>query len=60
MAHAVLAHMLMWGSEWQAAIAEARTAIALNPNSAFVISMLGCTLGFGGYREEALTRLAKA
>ena len=60
MAHAVLAHMVMWGSEWEAAIAEARTAIALNPNSAFVISMLGCVLGFGGYREEALARLQQA
>jgi adenylate cyclase len=59
-AHAVLAHMMMWGSEWEAAIAEARTAIALNPNSAFVISMLGCVLGFGGYREEALARLQQA
>jgi len=35
-------------------------AIALNPNSAFVISMLGCVLGFGGYREEALARLQQA
>jgi adenylate cyclase len=60
MAHAVLAHMMMWGSEWEAAVAEARTAIALNPNSAFVISMLGCVLGFGGYREEALDRLQQA
>jgi adenylate cyclase len=59
-ARAVLAHMMMWGSEWEAAIAEARTAIALNPNSAFVISMLGCVLGFGGYREEALDRLHQA
>jgi adenylate cyclase len=57
MAHAVLAHMLMWGSEWEAAIAEARTALALNPNNAFVISMLGCVLGFGGHRDEALDRL---
>jgi adenylate cyclase len=60
MAHAVFAHMLMWGSEWEAAIAEARTALALNPNSAFVISMLGCVLGFGGYRDEALDRLRQA
>ena len=60
MAHAVLAHMLMWGSEWEAAIAEARTALALNPNSAFVISMLGCVLGFGGHRDEALDRLRQA
>src|SRR5258708_36972102 len=59
-AHAVLAHMRMWGAEWEAAIAEARTALALNPNSSFVISMLGCVLGFGGYREEALDRLRPA
>jgi adenylate cyclase len=59
-AHAVLAHMRMWGSEWEAAIAEARTGFALNPNSAFVISMLGFALGFGGYREEAMARLQQA
>jgi adenylate cyclase len=59
-AHAVLAHMRMWGGEWEAAIAEARTGFALNPNSAFVISMLGCVLCFGGYREEALARLEQA
>lgn len=60
MAHAILAHMLMWGSEWEAAISEARLALALNPNSAFVISVLGCVLGFGGYRDEALDRLSQA
>jgi adenylate cyclase len=60
MAHAILAHIRMWGSEWDAAIAEARVAHALNPNSAFVISMLGCVLSFGGYREEALERLRQA
>ncbi len=59
-AHAVLAHIMMWGSEWEAAIAEARTAFGLNPNSAFAISMLGCVLGYGGYRDEALDRLAQA
>jgi adenylate cyclase len=59
-AHAVLAHMRMWGGEWEAAIAEARVGFALNPNSAFVISMLGCVLGYGGYREEALARLQQA
>lgn len=60
MAHAILAHMLMWCSEWEAAIAEARIAHTLNPNSAFVISMLGCVLGFGGYRTEAIDRLRQA
>ena len=60
MAHAVLAHILMWGSEWDAAIAEARTGYALNPNSAFIISMLGCVLCFGGHNEEALEHLQQA
>src|SRR5262245_44630675 len=60
MAHAILAHIRMWASEWEEAIAEARTAYALNPNSAFVISMLGCVLSFGGYRAEALERLRQA
>jgi adenylate cyclase len=60
MAHAVLAHMRMWGSEWEGAISEARTALALNPNSAFVISMLGCVLGYGGYRDEGLDRVRQA
>jgi adenylate cyclase len=60
MAHATLAHMRMWGSEWEPAISEARAALALNPNSAFVISMLGCVLGFGGYHDEALDRLQQA
>jgi adenylate cyclase len=60
MGHAVLAHMLMWRGEWEAAIAEARTAYMLNPNSSFVTSMLGCVLGFGGYHEEAICRLQQA
>jgi hypothetical protein len=36
---------------------EARAALTLNPNSAFVIGTLGCVLGFGGNRDEALDRL---
>jgi adenylate cyclase len=52
--------MRMWGSDREAAIAEARKAVALNPNGSFGIGMLGCVLGFGGYREEALDRLRQA
>ena len=59
-AHAVVAHMLMWRGEWEPAIAEARIAHMLNPNSSFVTSMLGCVLGFGGYHEEAIDRLRQA
>jgi adenylate cyclase len=50
----------LWGGEWEAAIADARTGFALNPNSAFVVGMLGCDLYVGGYREEALVRLNQA
>ena len=60
MAHAVLAHIWMWDGEWEAAISEARAALTLNPNSAFVIGTLGCVLGFGGYRDESLDRLRQA
>jgi adenylate cyclase len=44
----------------EAAITQARTGVALNPNSAFVISMLGCTLCFGGHRDEAIEQLHQA
>ena len=60
MAHAVLAHIRMWNGEWEDAIRQARTAFALSPNSAFVLSMLGCVLGFGGYRDEGIDRLRQA
>jgi adenylate cyclase len=61
MAHAILAHTLLAArGEWEAAISEARTALSLNPNSAFVIGMLGGVLGWGGYHEEALIRLQQA
>ncbi|HML10893.1 MAG TPA: adenylate/guanylate cyclase domain-containing protein [Stellaceae bacterium] len=60
MARAVLAHMMLWGGEWDAAIAEARIAFELNPNSAFIAGMLGCVLCFGGHPEEALDRLRQA
>jgi adenylate cyclase len=46
--HAVLAHMMMWGSEWEAAIAEARIGMALNPNNAFVIACLAVCLALAG------------
>jgi adenylate cyclase len=60
MAHAVLAHTRLAFGEREAAIAEARTALQLNPNSAFVLGFLGCVLAFGGYHDEALTRLQQA
>lgn len=60
MGHAVLAHIRMWGGDWEAAIAEASRAVALNPNGSFGIAMLGCVLGFGGHREEAIDRLRQA
>jgi len=49
MAHAVLAIMTMAGGEWEAALSEARTAFELNPNSAFVIAILGRELKDNGY-----------
>jgi adenylate cyclase len=60
MAHAVLAKMIFFVGEWERAIAEARTALALNPNSAFVLGVLGALLGQGGYPGEAIDPLRKA
>ena len=48
------------GWQWEAAIAEARTAFSLNPNSAFVIGTLGAALCHGGYPEEAIDQLRRA
>ena len=59
MAHAVLAHILMWSSEWEPAIAEARTALALNPNNAFVISMLGCVSALADIAMKRLIGYAR-
>jgi adenylate cyclase len=60
MAHAILALMTMIVGESEAGIAEARTAHALNPNSAFVMGALGNVLGFGGFRDEAIDQLRRA
>lgn len=60
MAHAVLAHIRFAAGDREAGIAEARAALQLNPNSAFVIGIVGCVLGFSGYHDEALARLQQA
>ena len=60
MAHAVLAIMTMAGGEWEAALSEARTAFELNPNSAFVIAILGRELKDNGYYDEAMDQLCRA
>ncbi len=60
MAHAILALATMIVGESEAGIAEARTAHALNPNSAFVMGVLGNVLGFGGFRDEAIDQLRRA
>ncbi len=60
MAHAILSYTTLVLGEWEAGIAEGRTALALNPNSAFVMGMLGFALGWGGYRDEAVDQLRRA
>jgi adenylate cyclase len=59
-AHAVLAIMTCVVGDWEESVREARMALALNPNSAFVMSILGLALGRAGYREEAIRRLRQA
>jgi len=60
MAHGVLALMTGVLQEWEAAIAEARTALALNPNSPFVMGILGRMLCGGRHYEEAINQLRRA
>ena len=59
-ARAVHAEMILTLGAWETAIAEARAALSLNPNSAFVMGILGLTLGFGGYHAEAVEHLRRA
>jgi adenylate cyclase len=59
-AHAVLATMMCVVGDWEDSVVEARTALALNVNSALVMSMLGLVLGRAGYREEAIRHLRQA
>ena len=60
MAHAVLAEMTLAVGETKTAIAEARAAVALNPNNATVVGILGLTAGFGGHHAEAIEHLRQA
>jgi adenylate cyclase len=60
MAHSVLGWMLFGIGEWDAANAEGHTALALNPNSAFVMGALGATLAQSGHHAEAIDLLGNA
>jgi adenylate cyclase len=60
MAHAVLATMMCVVGDWGDSVREARMAFALNPNSAFVMSILGLVLGRAGYHEEGISWLQQA
>jgi adenylate cyclase len=59
LAHAVMSFMWVISGEWESAIAEARTALLLNPNSAWSMGTMGTALGFGGYPKEAVEYLRR-
>jgi adenylate cyclase len=59
-AHAVLATMMCVVGDWEESVLASRTAFALNPNSAFVMSTLGLILGRAGYHKEGILRLRQA
>jgi adenylate cyclase len=59
-AHAVLAIMMCVVGEWAESVVAARAALALNPNSAFVMSAVGLVLGRAGYHQEGIDRLRQA
>lgn len=56
MAHAILSFAQHWG-EWEAAIAEAKAAFNLNPNSVWSMMAMGVALGWGGYPREGIQYL---
>jgi adenylate cyclase len=60
MAHAVLATMMCVVGDWEDSVREARMAFALNPNSAFVMSILGLVLGRAGCHDEGISWLRQA
>jgi adenylate cyclase len=60
-AHSVLASLTQGLSgDWGSSIAEALAALALNPNSASVLAILGGTLMTGGNAREGIDRLRQA
>ena len=60
MAHAALSFMRQMCGEWESSIAEGRTAISLNPNSAWSMVAVGHALGWGGYPIEGIDYLRRA
>ena len=56
-AHAIMQCVV---GDFEGSVSEGRTALALNPNSAFVISTLGLMLGRAGHHQEAIDRLRQA
>jgi adenylate cyclase len=60
MAHVVLSFMQEQSGEWESAIAAGRTAVNLNPNSAWSMGAVGHALGWGGYQKEGIDYLRRA
>jgi adenylate cyclase len=60
MAHAILSFMRQMAGDWESAIAEGRTAVNLNPNSAWSMGAMGHALGWGGYPKEGIDYLRRA
>ena len=58
--HALMALVYQWRREFDAANAEADTALALHPNDAITLSDLGSMLNWAGRSEEALGVLQQA
>ncbi|MDE2007265.1 MAG: tetratricopeptide repeat protein [Rhodospirillales bacterium] len=59
-AHAALANVLTMRGEWDAGLAEARSAVGINPDSANAVRSLGTSLLFAGHPVEARVALTEA
>jgi adenylate cyclase len=58
LAHALLGIATLWNQrDYEKAIAEEETAVALNPSAAIAYHFYGCVLTFGGRAADAIPRL---
>lgn len=60
MAHSLLSQVYLWKKQYEQAIAEAKQAVALDPNSARGYVALGIILNFTGQAEKAIGVIEQA
>ncbi len=59
-AHCLLSNVFLWKMDYEQAVAEAKKAIALEPNNADWLESLGAILSWAGEPEEAIVLIKRA